>query len=162
MRRPGGARQTVGTEGGGVNVRLVTITKDNWEEAASLTVAPEQADFLTPNVWSIAESKFYPALTPMAIHDGPRMVGFLMYAVDPEDDQYWLYRFMIAAPEQGKGYGKAALRLLLDLLRQERKAPWLNVGYHRENRVAERLYLRAGFEKTGVAPWGELTARIRL
>ncbi|HET8524658.1 MAG TPA: GNAT family N-acetyltransferase [Thermomicrobiales bacterium] len=142
-------------------VRLAPVDAQNWEDVAHLEVRDDQAEFLTPNVFSIAESKFHPELQPLAIYDGPRLIGFAMYARDPADNNYWLYRFMIDRRYQGKGYGKAALRLLLDRLRELPGCAEVNVGYHRENIAAERLYLALGFEKTGVAPWGEQTARVR-
>ena len=140
-------------------IELKPITRDNWQEAAGLEVLPDQQDFIEPNIWSIAESRFYTQLTAMAIYDRRTMVGFLMWGYSPDDGRPWLYRFMIDRRYQGKGYGSAALRELLKQLRAE-GLPELNVGYHRENIVAERLYLRAGFQKQGLAPWGEMAVRI--
>jgi diamine N-acetyltransferase len=143
-----------------MTVVLRPITKDDWEEAASLQVREDQADFVVPNVWSIAESKFYDALQPTSIYDDTTMVGFLMYGRDPQDRQFWLYRFMIDRRFQGRGLGRAALDRLLDLLRRTPGCTGVNVGYDPRNAVAERLYLGAGFVPTGTAPWGELTARL--
>jgi diamine N-acetyltransferase len=143
-----------------MTVVLRPITKDNWEEAADLKVREDQADFVRENVWSIAESRFYDALQPMAIYDGETMVGFLMFGLDPQDRQYWLYRFMIDQRYQGHGLGRAALTRLIDLLKRTPDCTGINVGYDPANTPAERLYLSAGFEKTGTAPWGELTARL--
>jgi diamine N-acetyltransferase len=139
---------------------LRPITKDNWEDAARLRVREDQTDFVAPNVWSIAESKFYPALEPMAIYDDETIVGFLMHGVDPQDRQHWLYRFMIDQRYQGRGLGHAALARLIELLRRTPGCTGVNVGYDPANVVAERLYLSAGFEQTGLASWGELTARL--
>jgi diamine N-acetyltransferase len=141
---------------------LRAITKDNWEDAARLSVRNDQIDFVMPNAWAIAEAKFYDALKPTAIYDGGTMVGFLAYGRNPHDDKCWLFRFMIDANHQRKGYGRAALLRLFDLLRKTTDCTELNVGYDPNNTVAERLYLSVGFEKTGVAPWGELTARVDL
>jgi diamine N-acetyltransferase len=140
-------------------IELKPITRENWQEAAGLEVAPDQQEFIEANIWSIAESKFYEQLTAMAIYDRRTMVGFLMWGYSPDDGRPWLYRFMIDRRHQGKGYGTAALQVLLNQLRRE-GLPELNVGYHRDNTVAERLYLRAGFQKRGLAPWGEMAARI--
>jgi diamine N-acetyltransferase len=140
-------------------IRLILITRENWEEAAHLEVQPSQSEFVQPNLWSLAESRFYDDLTAMAIYDGPTMVGFLMWGYSPEDGRPWLYRFMIDRRFQGLGRGKQALDALLRHLRKQ-GLPELNVGYHRDNVVAERLYLQAGFRKQGLAPWGELMARI--
>lgn len=141
---------------------LRPITRDNWETAAGLRVHDDQADFIMPNAWSIAESKFYDELKPTAIYNGGTMVGFLSYGVDPQDHAYWLYRFMIDAAHQRQGFGRKALIRLIDLLQRAPGAEVLNVGYHRDNIAAEKLYLSVGFQKTGVAPWGELTARFNL
>jgi diamine N-acetyltransferase len=69
---------------------------------------------------------------------------------------------MIDGRYQGRGFGRTALARLIDLLRRTPGCTALNVGYDPANVVAERLYLSAGFEKTGLAPWGELTARLFL
>ena len=139
---------------------LRPITKENWNTAAKLEVREDQRDFITPNVWSIAEAQFHPWTRPLAIYDGGVMVGFLMYGKDPEDDQFWLYRFMIDRRQQGKGYGKAALRALIARLRALPDCAGITVGYQPDNVAAERLYLSAGFAKGPPAPWGEATARL--
>lgn len=144
---------------GAAMIDLKPITRGNWQEAARLEVSPAQQDFIEANVWSIAESRFYEQLTALAIYDGRIMVGFLMWGYSPDDGRPWLYRFMIDRHYQGQGHGSAALRRLTKQLWQE-GLPELNVGYHRDNLAAERLYLSAGFQKRGLAPWGELTARI--
>ena len=51
---------------------------------------------------------------------GDRVVGFLMYEAPQDDDEARIYRFMIDRTWQGKGYGKAALREVLDEIRQPR------------------------------------------
>ncbi|MGH2535205.1 MAG: GNAT family N-acetyltransferase [Thermomicrobiales bacterium] len=141
-------------------IRLVPIDQENWEAVANLSVRDDQAKFITPNVWSIAESKFHDALQPTAIYANHAAVGFLMYARDPEEGNYWLYRLMIDREHQGRGYGEAAVALLINQLKRLPGCTELNVGYHHDNLTAERLYLRLGFQKTGIAPWSELTARL--
>ncbi len=141
-------------------MKLVAIDKSNWEEAAKLRVREDQKGFVTENVWSIAESQFHPWTRPYAIYDGGTMVGFLVYGRDPSDGNYWLYRFMIDQAFQGKGFGKVALKFLLNHLRKLPDCAGITVGYQPDNLVAERLYLGTGFKKGPPAPWGESTARI--
>ena len=145
-----------------MTIILRPLTRENWEEAAGLAVAEDQAAFITPNVWSIAASRFYEALQPMAIYDGATMVGFLMFGRDVNDGKLWLYRFMIDRRYQGRGFGRAALARLIELIRQTTEWTEINVGYDPANAVAERLYLGAGFARASVAPWGEQTARLSL
>jgi diamine N-acetyltransferase len=140
---------------------LIPITVQNWEAAASLELEPHQQDFIRSNAWSIAESHFHPELKPFGIYRGGTMVGFLMYGSAWEDGQVWLFRFMIDKKYQGQGLGKQALERVLRKLRDE-GYPEVNIGWDPENDVAERLYLNAGFEPTGIAPWGEKTAKLKL
>jgi ribosomal protein S18 acetylase RimI-like enzyme len=46
------------------------------------------------------------------------MVGFVMYGIDADDDNYWIYRLMIDARHQRKGYGRAAMTELLRRLQE--------------------------------------------
>ena len=41
------------------------------------------------------------------------LVGFLMHALDPDENSRWIYRLMIDRNHQGRGYGRAALRALM-------------------------------------------------
>jgi diamine N-acetyltransferase len=143
-------------------VHLVPIDKNNWEDAAKLQVREDQAEFVAPNVWSIAESQFYPWTRPRAIYDADTMVGFLVYGRDPEDDEYWLYRFMIDRSFQGRGHGRRALDALIEEVRRLPESRRITVGYQPNNAVAERLYFKAGFKPAGMASWGERLARLEL
>ena len=140
---------------------LLPITAQNWETAAELELEESQRSFVRPNAWSIAEASFHPELKPMGIYRGGTMVGFLMYGIAWQDSQPWLFRLMIDRRYQGQGLGKQAMERLIRLLRAEGYTE-VNVGYSPENEIAERLYLKFGFEPTGMAEWGEKTARLRL
>ena len=139
-------------------ITLRPINESNWEEAAKLELRPEQEEFIFSNLWSIAESGFHAELHPMAIRNGQTMVGFLMWGKLPKDGKMWLLRFMIDRRWQGSGFGTIALEQLLEEVRDAGVAE-LEVGFHPDNETAKRLYVRAGFELTGIAHWGELTAR---
>jgi len=140
---------------------LIPITIQNWETAASLELEPHQRDFIRSNAWSIAESLYHPELKPFGIYRGGTMVGFLMYGTAWQDGTVWLFRLMIDRTYQGQGLGKEALERVIRRMRDEGYTD-VNIGWDPENDVAERLYLNAGFEPTGMAPWGEKTARLRL
>jgi diamine N-acetyltransferase len=140
---------------------LIPITAQNWETAAELELEEFQKDFIRSNAWSIAEASFHPELKPMGIYRGGTMVGFLMYGKSWRSERTWLYRFMIDRRYQGQGLGKQALESLIRRMRDEGYSE-ISVGYDPENFVAERLYLNHGFEPTGMAEWGERTARLIL
>lgn len=143
------------------SVELHPLTVDNWEDAARLEVDASQTEYIETNLWSIAELQFYPSLSGNVIVARGTVVGFLVWGLSPSDRRPWLYRFMIDRHHQRKGYGRAALGLLLAQLRRQ-GLPELNVGYHRDNVVAARLYQSVGFVPQGLAPWGELMASIQL
>ncbi|WP_231688138.1 GNAT family N-acetyltransferase [Bacillus sp. FJAT-18017] len=89
------------------------------------------------------------------IQDGERMIGFAMAGLDPDDNNYWIYRFMIDSSFQGRGYGKKGLAALLEGLKEKEGCQKIMVGFHPRNTVAQKLYNSAGFVDEGVAPWGE-------
>jgi diamine N-acetyltransferase len=140
---------------------LMPVTVQNWEAAASLELEENQQDFIRSNAWSIAEASFHPELKPMGIYRGGTMVGFLMYGKSYRSERTWLYRLMIDKKYQGQGLGKEAMERLIRRMRDEGYDE-ISVGYDPENTVAERLYLSFGFQPTGMAEWGEKTARLEL
>jgi len=89
------------------------------------------------------------------------MVGFLMHALDPDDNGRWLYRLMIDRQHQGLGYGRAALRALLVYLRGLSGGPDITLGVAPENIGARNLYASEGFLETGEVLDGELVMRLR-
>ncbi len=76
--------------------------------------------------------------------------------------EMWVWRLMIAADHQGKGYGRAAMEALIARLRAEGKFDALYLSYEPENTGAERFYAGLGFEKTGHIEHGELVVRLAL
>jgi diamine N-acetyltransferase len=140
---------------------LMPITVQNWEAAAALELEPHQESWIRSNVWSIAESLYHPELKPFGIYRGGTMVGFLMYGSAWQDGRVWIFRLMIDRKYQGQGLGKEALERVIRRMRDEGYTE-VNIGWDPENEVAERLYLKSGFEPTGLAPWGEKTAKLIL
>ena len=69
-----------------------------------------------PTLYSLAEAAIEPTWTPLAIYAGDDLVGFAQFGRDDETGRWWLMRYMIDAQHQGKGYGTAALPVLIDLM----------------------------------------------
>ena len=144
-----------------MGVELQPLTRENWEAAAELRLADGQADFVAENLWTIAETQFYPWVERRVIVVEGEVVGLAVYGSNAEGGEWWLYRFMIDRDHQRKGYGRAALAALVEQWR-ERSIPRVSVGFHQRNDAAERLYLRAGFLPGPDASWGEKTATLTL
>src|SRR5690349_15824248 len=96
-------------------VRLEPITPENFDECVNLKVADAQSSFVATNLRSIAQSKVYPNVTPMAVYARDEMVGFVLFGHD--DGRYYLVRIMVDERQQGKGYGRAAIVEVIDALR---------------------------------------------
>src|SRR5215469_16155614 len=134
------------------------VTRENWQTALRLAVHPDQQRFIAGVVpiAAIALAKAYirPGgllWLPYAFYAGTAMIGFTELAYAPEStDNYWIFHFFIDVTYQGKGYGKQALRLVLDFIKQQHPhCHSIHLTVHPENIAAQRLYSSAGFQSTG-------------
>jgi diamine N-acetyltransferase len=143
-------------------ITLEPVTRENFTAVVRLKVAPDQEPFVAPNLYSIAEAYVEPTWTPLAILADGAVVGFASIGLDEETGRWWIGRFMIGAGFQGRGFGTAALRAVVNRLRERHGAEAVYLGYVPGNAVAERLYARAGFSPTGEIEDGEIIARLDL
>ncbi len=145
-------------------IDIRAVTDANWRETLKLAVRPEQQRFISDYapIAAIALAKAYirpggMTWAPYALYAGATVVGFLALAYEPATtDQYWLFHFFIDQRYQGRGYGTAALKRLIEMARREHpQRQWLRLTVHPENVAAQRLYTAAGFQPTGGERWGE-------
>lgn len=159
-------------------LRLEKITGKNVWSILKLHVSEDQESFVAPNDISIIEA--YTAITgngyafPFGIYEDDIPVGFLMVGFDADD--YWedapsiakgnynLWRLMIDKNYQKKGYGKEAVRLVLEFIKTFPcgKADFCWLSYEPENEVAKRLYHSFGFAETGEMDGDEIIAVLKL
>lgn len=96
-------------------VELREVTKATLRDILRLKVAPEQEKFVASNAVSIAQAHFNQDIAWFrGIYDGDTPVGFLMLDDNRATQRYFLWRFMIDARYQGKGYGRQALERLFE------------------------------------------------
>ena len=98
-------------------VTLREITKETVREILDLKVAPAQDNLVAPNAVSIAEAYFEEKSWFRAIYANETPVGFVMTAEDHDRPFFYLWRYMIDAKYQGKGYGAKALNLLIERIK---------------------------------------------
>ncbi len=67
----------------------------------------------------------------------------------PPNGRVWLDRLLIGDPFQGKGYGKAALHILIQRLWEEYHYPEIYLSLFAGNDAAEHLYQSFGFAYIG-------------
>ena len=133
-------------------IRLTEITEDNWMEAAGLSVRDDQKQFVAPAVGIIARGYVYRDFNSkvFAIEDGETLVGLaLVREFGSEPLGYDLQQFMIDERFQGRGYGTAALRLILDELRKEGHYGQVEVCVKKDDAAAIHLYRKHGFTDSG-------------
>ncbi|UCI34735.1 GNAT family N-acetyltransferase [Mesorhizobium sp. B4-1-4] len=138
------------------------MTKANRALVASLELAPDQVDFVASNAESLKEARSDRDARPRVVMAGDRVVGFLMYEAPDDDDEARIYRFMIDRAWQGRGYGKAALRQVLDEIAGLGHISHVSICYEPENEAARRLYRAAGFLEEGLDEDGEMIADLVL
>jgi diamine N-acetyltransferase len=146
-------------------IRLKDVTADNWEAVADLELDADQEDLVASNLYSIAESHYDPDARPRAVYAGKRVVGFLMYDVQPakgKSREASIYRFMIDRKHQGKGYGRAALSKALEEIKAIPGVKRVSIGYMPENPVAGPFYASFGFKEVGRDRDGEVIAKLKL
>lgn len=144
-------------------ISLKSIDQSNREACIQLKPKQEQQGFIASNLYSIAESKFFPHMNIKAIYCGEKLIGFTMYGIDSDDGNYWIYRFMIDEQYQGRGHGKSAMKLIIqDLESREDRTDVIWLGYQPDNEQARKLYASVGFKEAGMAPWGEMLAKYSL
>lgn len=139
------------------DVELVEIDASNWRAACALQVRPEQTDFVAPVSYYLALCTYGPDWSPLAIMAGRENVGFVMWAVDDADNSFWIGGLLVSAELQRRGYGRAAMELLLEMA-AERGHEEVALTYQSAN-PARELYGRLGFVETGEMEDDEVVAR---
>ena len=137
-----------------MDVELREITPDSVRDVCALEVAEGQRGFVAPNAVSIAEAHFEPQHWMRAIYADDRLSGFVL-AWEPPGGTAFLWRFMIAEGDQGKGIGRRAMELVIDHWR-ETGASGARTSVVPGNAGATALYEGVGFSLTGEREHGEL------
>lgn len=130
-------------------VSLREITSDTLYSIIKLKVKPEQEQFVANNSNSIAEAYFEPKAWIRAIYSGETPVGFLMLFDNPDEPEYYLWRFMIDSRYQRMGYGRQAMNLLIEHVRTRPNATRLLTSYSPGEGTPEPFYAGLGFVNTG-------------
>ena len=149
-----------------MNIGLRQITEENMQQCFDLKVSSDQTQYIAPNEdsWNTAQENRDVA-RPFAIYCDDNMVGFTMFAFDEDyedpKDRYWLWRFMIDKSLQGKGYGTAALQVIIQYFR-EHGANNIRLSTKDTNLNALTMYHKAGFRDSGELNGEEIVLQLNL
>lgn len=143
-------------------VSLREITAETVRTLCNLKVTEAQNRFVAPVAVSIAQAYFEPKAWFRAIYADETAVGFVMIYDNPDEHEYFLWRFLIDSKYQRFGFGKQAIQLLVDHVRTRPNAAELLVSYVPEKDGPGPFYQKLGFEATGEFEGDEEVARLKL
>ena len=136
-------------------VSLKPVTRENLEEVLALRVGEEQEKYVISNAESLSRAYVYSETAyPFAVYDDKTTVGFIMMGYYEVKAYYTLWEFMIDRKFQNKGYGRQALKLGLDFIRDRFGPVDIYTGVTPGNIIAKKLYESVGFEGTGLVELG--------
>lgn len=136
-------------------ITLQSITKENIWEILSLEVEESQKNLVASNAVSLAQAYVSPEAVPYAIYHDESPVGFVMYCLDPDDDEYWIWRLMVDKRYQARGYGYDAMLLVLQEIKKDPLKSKVFLGVEPEGVGSKKLYTKLGFRDTGRIQEGE-------
>lgn len=164
-------RPTDRLDGGNVtaHVELREITDDNRDAVCAVRVRPDQKKFVASVKKSLKQARTTPQASPWyrAVYADDVPVGFVMlsWAVPPGTrgvvGSYFLWRLLIGAEFQGRGYGRAALAEIIELVRAD-GATELFTSYQPGKGEPWPFYRGFGFQPTGEIDDGEIVLRLAL
>lgn len=144
-----------------MSVTLKEIDEDNWRECIQLKVKEGQERFVATNENGLALAYAHKEMNPRGIYNESMLVGFIMYARDPDDGVYYINRLMIDEKYQGKGFGREALKILIHELK-EMGVESVDILHRPDNRVAIKLYESLGFELTDATVKDEVVSNLNI
>lgn len=143
-------------------VSLRRITSKTVREICDLSVSDNQKKFVAPNAVSIAQAYFCRYAWFRAVYADETPVGFAMLYENPKRGTYYLWRFMIDAKHQGKGYGRKALDLIIERVKKKPRAKAFLLSVVRAEGSADNFYKKFGFDFTGKVEGGEHVMKANL
>lgn len=133
----------------------------------SQTLSAAQRKMVTDNAVSMAQAHFSDNAWMRAIYADDTPIGFVLLHTGSDYDDgidcpgVFLWRFMIAGPYQGKGYGRIALHRLFSQL-QAQGIPELYTSCGLGEASPEGFYKQLGFTPTGEMYGDEIELKLNL
>lgn len=149
-----------------MDVTLVKVSRDNFDEVIELELETEQEKNLPSNVFSIAESVLSTLFHPRVIMCDDKVVGFVMYQFgemgDFDEDECTIWRLMIDRRHQNTGIGTIAMDLVIDEIKSFNRCKLIDIYYDPKNLAAKKLYAKFGFKEVGFRDDNDVIAVINV
>ncbi|MHB8383024.1 MAG: GNAT family N-acetyltransferase [Candidatus Binataceae bacterium] len=137
-------------------IMLESVDRANYRALFRMRLLPEQESFVTPPRWTLARCyvrTFGDSFEhlPHLIRTEGEVVGYSTTVCDAASaEDYWIDDIMIDAAHQGKGYGRAAVRVTIRMIAARYpRCRAVQLTCFRANLNAAALYKSLGFEPTG-------------
>jgi len=151
-------------------VSLREITEDNRAAVEALAVTEGQSRYVASVSKSLQDAEEYPDARPWyrAVYVDDEPVGFIMIAdgITVDDPTYvgpyYLWRLLVDRRFQRRGYGTAALNLVVEHVRTRPDARVLLTSHVVGPTSPGAFYLQYGFRLTGEAHEGEPLLELEL
>lgn len=143
-------------------ITLREITMDNFHDVINIKITDEDKHMVASNTYSLAEAFADKVSVPRAIYKDQTLIGFIMYDYNQKNQTGYISRLMISTNEQGKGYGTAALNIVVNELKSIPNIKKIEISYFPSNDKARKSYAKVGFIETDEIDDGELVAKIDL
>lgn len=145
-------------------VNFRKITEENFDAVIKMK-HPEGERFMASNAVSLAQAWLYREdgdVFPFAIYNEDTLVGFMLLEEDMEEERLDLWRIMISPEHEGKGYGTAAVALMIRCAKEAQKYKSIGLLCNAENQNARHIYDKLGFQPTGDICYGDVEMRLDL
>ncbi|MGR5152494.1 GNAT family N-acetyltransferase [Photobacterium swingsii] len=130
-------------------LRLQELNATNFYAVCQLSVKQEQKGYVDTNAISMAEANFSDYVWMRGIYLNEVAVGFVMLNAHPEENTFYLWRFMIDKNYQGLGLGRSAIQLIVNELKATFNATELTTSVVPAKDGPQQFYECLGFKITG-------------
>ena len=138
-------------------ITLREITEDNWRAVADLRVSAAQEGNFALNPMSMLEAHYSEDAWMRAVYACETLIGFLMMAIWPPTDGYYIWRLMIDQRYQGSGFGRQVVGMAIEHVKKHypqikqlgvMSTPKEGKGKVEAQHSPYNFYLKLGFRQT--------------
>lgn len=134
-------------------IRLKAVDQTNFEECVLLERKSQR--YVGSAAYVLAEAYIYRHhSTAYGVYADEKAVGLVLMRDMPKPEQpYAFTNLFIADSHQGKGYGRAAIAVIIETFKAMGQSDRIEVYVHETNKIAIYLYRSLGFVEKGCASW---------
>ena len=133
-----------------VMIKLKMVDETTFDQVIELSLAEQDKRRVASNVYSLAQAwllREKHQVFPHAIISGETVVGFLLLTKDRDKKEYYVWRLMIDQNYQNRGYGKEAMRWVIQIAQADPECHRLRVAYvmgnHRMRGILDSLEFKS-------------------